>query len=305
MGGLRVNCQEVRTEMSAFLDGELPAERVAVIQSHVSSCESCAGELRAFSAIGELLAATTLPTTAGPSVALRNWDAIAERLNAQPVQLAKTGFNFSGKRLGIFAALVLAGSLLLFVDPGQFRNHGDHEHNTSALSSGDVAIDFATLLDPASRSNQPDRAFEKLSDRYSGQEIAVGETATLLGYQPSIFRGLPAGVQLVSNKVLTLPNCKCEVGQCACGSSGCNCAATLCKRPDGSNFLVVEHCASQDITFGDLKSKRVRYGENEFSLLQSGRILTATWLFAQRRITAIGMASEDEAKTIIAGLAMR
>ncbi|MCC7052149.1 MAG: zf-HC2 domain-containing protein [Gemmatimonadaceae bacterium] len=36
-----IRCREVLGDLSAFLDGELPAERVAALQAHLAGCDRC------------------------------------------------------------------------------------------------------------------------------------------------------------------------------------------------------------------------------------------------------------------------
>lgn len=60
VAGLR--CRDVLEDLSEFLDGGLPPERVAAIQAHLAECETCA---RFGGSVGEIVAALRVgtPTT--------------------------------------------------------------------------------------------------------------------------------------------------------------------------------------------------------------------------------------------------
>jgi anti-sigma factor RsiW len=40
--GAGVRCRDVLADLSDFLDGALPAERVAELQAHLAGCDNCA-----------------------------------------------------------------------------------------------------------------------------------------------------------------------------------------------------------------------------------------------------------------------
>ena len=50
-------------------------------------------------------------------------------------------------------------------------------------------------------------AVDTFATKYEGEEVTVEAAKELLGYQPSISRSIPRGVQLVSTRVLKLPEC--------------------------------------------------------------------------------------------------
>jgi len=152
----------------------------------------------------------------------------------------------------------LAASILLIVRLTTRTNSDSvaHNHIHSLTNNADIAIGFEKLLD--GEASQPIAALNSLSKTFDGREAAIDESETELGYEPSISQALPSGVKLVSNRILKLPPCNCTADECSCGSARCICAASLCKRVDGSEFLVIEHCETQNVSFGHLRSEVLR-----------------------------------------------
>jgi hypothetical protein len=65
-------------------------------------------------------------------------------------------------------------------------------------------------------------------------------------------------------------------------------------------LLVVEHCESQPVSFGDFPSELVSRAEQEFHFLKAGEHYAATWTANQRRLTAIGVNDLEEAALLMA-----
>lgn len=169
--------------------------------------------------------------------------------------------------------------------------------SSTGASSVNAVIDFQDLL---TTGLQPRQALAALSQQFRGKETPPADARALLGYEPSMAQELPGGLQLVSLQVLKLPHCNCPAGKCTCGPGGCNCSVSLCERADGSDLLVVEHCESQPISFGDFPAELVRRAEQEFHFLKAGKQYAATWTANQRRLTAIGVNDLEEAALLIA-----
>lgn len=70
VAGLR--CSEVLGELSAYLDGELPPERAALVEAHVADCQVCASFGAGFGALVEAVRARmTTPEPLPQDVASR------------------------------------------------------------------------------------------------------------------------------------------------------------------------------------------------------------------------------------------
>ncbi len=50
-----MHCLNVRTELEAYMDGELGAEQVALVERHLAGCESCRAELARVQAVVKAL----------------------------------------------------------------------------------------------------------------------------------------------------------------------------------------------------------------------------------------------------------
>ena len=65
------DCTRIEAEISALLDGELPAPEAAAVEAHVRSCPSCAALARDLAAVGRTLRSTVSPSAAPVSPAFR------------------------------------------------------------------------------------------------------------------------------------------------------------------------------------------------------------------------------------------
>ena len=95
----------------------------------------------------------------------------------------------------------------------------------------------------------------------AAEQVAEAEFGRPTFLQASMKRNaLPGNARMVSTKLIQFPYYKCLNGACTYGPGGCNCVACFCERPDGSTYLVLEHCKSQSVTFGDLPVQLVKRG---------------------------------------------
>ena len=278
-----MKCSDVCQRLSEYFDGEVPRAMKTAIAEHLAECQSCADELAAFGRLQQLVQSpVTLPShptwqqynewTANPKPAahrprlIRGWLATAAVL-----------------------ALVLLSALPLAIS----RLRGRGEHST-------VSIDYREVLNVPSP--EPSQIYQSLVQRFGNRTGGEGPEATsdasLPSYTPNTWRTLPNGIRLISNELLTLPQCKCAGGQCRCGPQGCNCAASLCRRPNGSDLLIVEHCATQEVTFGPLKWQHANRDRVPIDMAATQGLLIATWISDHRRLTAIGVDNLDEAQTM-------
>lgn len=297
-----MNCEIVRARLSEYYDGELDPTSIAKFQAHLANCEVCECELSNFSTMSEMLrSADSLASSAYPAPS--SWELFSTRLVApQPTTFLVPAFNVHPK-LAIIGAFALVASVALMVSLNTRMPPGaaDHNHEHSHLGAIDIAINFEELLgDPMSK---PADVFTALSKRFEGRPAAIDESESLLGYRPAITQALPSDVRLISNHILKLPQCNCAVGTCSCGPTGCNCAASLCQRKDGTEFLIVEHCETQGISFGELTSQWVHEDSHDVQILTNGSQLIATWVADHRRLTAIGLSDKAEASAMVTNIA--
>ena len=299
-----MNCEIVKARLSEYYDGELDPTSIAKIQAHLANCEVCECELSKFSTMSEMLrSADSLASSANPAPA--SWEQFSTLLvTPPPTSFLVPAFNVHPK-FAVIGAFALVASIALMVSlntrmpPGAADNNHQHSH-LGAMDAMNTAIDFAELLGDPMR--KPADVFTALSKRFEGRPAAIDESESLLGYRPAIAQALPSDVRLISNHILKLPQCNCAVGTCSCGPTGCNCAASLCQRKDGTEFLIVEHCETQGISFGELASQWVHQDAHDVQLLTNGGQLIATWVADHRRLTAIGLSDKAEASAMVTNI---
>ena len=282
-----MNCKEARACLSSYYDGELERNRAREVEQHLATCEICQGEVRSFKQMTGFLS-----EDASFSPASDSWEKICCRLDegySAPAKVAPRlrmplHFHLTVASLAIAASVMMLGVL-------PFRSDDTHP-----ISQASATIDLSEIVELAAK--EPSLALDAMARRFNGQEVAPEDAEALLGYQPAVADSLPANTRIVSTKLLTLPNCECEDGMCTCGPSGCNCAVSLCERKDGSEFLVLEHCRSQSISFGELAVKSADGDTNSLQFIGNGDRLAASWISDSRRLTAIGLKDVAEAKRL-------
>ena len=287
-----MDCLQVRDRLSEYFDGELDQANSQDISQHLTSCDQCSDELNAFAKLGNMV--REIAVSGSPQDA---WERIAVRLDASPVKPTVNTWQ-NNKSILIASVLALAVTVLVVIG---IRTQSDktltHGHSHSVATT----IDFSELV--ASSPLQRKDAVDTFATKYEGEEVTVEAARELLGYQPSISRSIPRGVQLVSTRVLKLPECNCEDGKCTCGPTGCNCAASVCKRADGSAFYVLEHCKSQDISFGNAIVKLAKVGDHEVQMFESpDKGIVASWLSHDRRLTVLGLKNVEEASSLVVSM---
>lgn len=287
-----MNCEQVQSRLSEGIDGELSAPMESEFQSHLASCPGCEREYREFLALRECLAAA-----AGSSIGRPDWGRLAMRLDETLVSLPPAVPSRARNRFLNGAIFALAVSALGMVVTS-WRS-ASCPRTPSASVATDTFVDWREFID--GRSSQPQVALNRLSEQFEGREASLQEVEQLLGYSPAVRRAVAGGFQLVSTRMLRLPECSCPEGGCQCASGGCNASASLCKRPDGSQFLLIEHCACQRISFGGLVVKSDETGSRRYGIVEAENRLAATWLLNNRRLVAIGLTDGNEVRSLVAG----
>jgi RNA polymerase sigma-70 factor (ECF subfamily) len=74
--GVPMRCEEARSEVSAYLDGELPAERAALLEAHLGACATCPPLYQALVGVTTSLGSLRDPDSVVPP-------ALAERVRAR------------------------------------------------------------------------------------------------------------------------------------------------------------------------------------------------------------------------------
>jgi hypothetical protein len=265
-----MNCHEIRDQLSALMDKELNAELERQVCDHVGSCEACSTELRSFARMSELVRSGIHSTPP-----LNAWDHLSHRLDQQyPMPRPPRRTNQWNILIAACAALLGGVGYTLWL-----MSHAGHDH---AETSAKVRQVFEAHAD------DPARMLAELSDDYAGQEVPMEKAEALLGYLPAANRLRHGTFQLSSTHVLKMPCCVCS--------------ATLCKRADGSSFLVFEHTEEQHVWFGDAPSISTKCGEIDCTCIQVAKGLALTWKEGARQITVVGLTSIDEVSSLTSAL---
>ena len=104
-------CWQIRRQLSAFHDGELPVGEQIALQAHLRECPACAAEAREMDALGSCLRAGALSASVGPEV----WEGlpsiVVSRLKAEDAESISgwTGRVFEDLHL-VWAALGATGA---------------------------------------------------------------------------------------------------------------------------------------------------------------------------------------------------
>jgi len=312
-----MNCEQVRESLSTYFDGELSGVADAQhqeVRDHFASCKACATELSSFQQLRQLVVAKAKPQSSPPS-----WESIAARLdNVSRTALTAGSIRFDQnttepvasstslartltrtRRMAIGGLLTLAASALLFLS---LRD--SYPHRGDAVVQAEVAtINLQPLLELFKTDSE--KALQTLASQHPTTDVSLAKAEAEFGrptfLQASMKRNaLPGNARMVSTKLIQFPYCKCLMGACTCGPGGCNCVACFCERPDGSTYLVLEHCKSQSVTFGDLPVQLVNRGNRPLQQVEVDGTLAISWETHGERLTVIGLRGPQEIETLLA-----
>ena len=335
-----MNCEQVRELLSAYHDGELdslsgkaraagmtigrsevPAASAVPltrrIRDHLADCESCSCDLRSYERLRDLVSSqpthqysppawesievaissgTTLATGSAKDSSTPATVTIPDGLERPVVSASPLK---KARRWAISGLLSLAASALLLFSLRTLPHGNDTVANQPMIAM----INLQPVMELFK--TDPAQALETLANQHptedSSPTIAASEMTNPMVVQASMNGGrLPGNAQLVSTKLIKFPYCKCPEGACTCGPGGCQCVACVCQRPDGSTYLVLEHCKSQSITFGDLPVRLVKRGDRHLQQVEIDGTMAISWEQMGDRMTAIGLRSDDEIDMLLA-----
>lgn len=305
------DCSFVRDHLSAFIDGELAATTVEKVEHHLATCQACGHELAQFRQLSDLVSSSSLDSGFRTKTSqLPPWELLEKQLNSSDTALtvsshveshstpspANTGSR--NRTLMVGAVSALAASLLVIANLWH-PNGGD----LSAVQQTSLAsINLQPVLE--SFQHDPAEALNRLGDQFTVKHIPLAEADTDLGrtaYANAAAKDntLPGGARIASATLISLPFCKCPPGQCSC-KGGCNCVACVCQRPDGSTYLVLEHCKSQGVNFGDLPVKLVVRNGHQLQQVTMNGTQSISFDRPTGTITVVGLRSDAEIETLLA-----
>lgn len=271
-----MDCVTSKEYLSAYCDGQLSAELASQLHDHVSTCSDCSAEVASFGRLSRLIIESNVP--APPTGLWANIETGMQTSTEVRSVVAHRYMEVSPRvlRLGLAASLLLAVGIWR---SSQSHLNDRHRHDELAVNLQDVMSTFA---------KEPLLAVNKLSEQYQGVEVALDAAEDLLGYRPAIGKNLPAGYQLTSTRVLKMPCC--------------NCSASICRRDDGTSFVVFEHDVEQQMSFGDTPAISAKCCGKECRLMQMPKQLAVTWNKGKRQLTAIGVNGIEEVASLVAAV---
>ncbi len=272
-----MNCSEVQERLSAYHDGELSPDLAAEVAAHLADCSSCAAELVSFSELSHMSRRLT-----DPPVPTRMWEELETKIRGEEEHtaiLARFVRNRApGRLFAIAATILIAAGIGVVAYQAWFAGVGhDHRHDH-------IAEDFARFLDGFE--NRPDDAQQILLVNYEGRPATMQEATAVLGYEPVVAKGLPAGCTLQKVYLLKMPCCTC--------------AQVVCRNKDGRSVAIFEHDSDQPVWFGDRPTVNCLCHDVPTSVIQVGDKLAATWKEGQRYITIIGANDLEEVTDFVA-----
>jgi Putative zinc-finger len=145
-----MNCEETKSLLSSFFDGELSAAERDGVAAHVEHCQTCASEL---AGLAELDRKSRLLHAQEPPADL--WDRLAKQLAASRVRAAAP-FGIATRRRFVLAGGALAASLVVGLLASTFvrrrnMNVAPDAEEPAGPNADDVVRINLTLLTPEDR----------------------------------------------------------------------------------------------------------------------------------------------------------
>jgi len=269
-----MNCLEVRDNLSAYWDRELPNDARREIDAHLAECNACCGELQTLADLSNLVTRTPAPEVPGDAWA-RIESAIEDRTGKVVVRPS------AGVRRSRAGTLALAAGLLAVVTGAAIwyqRAGGGNQ-----LQSAPHLAQYASLL-----SRDPAAAQQSLLAAYQGRAVPPDEAARVLGYVPVSLRRSPAGYRLRSAYLLDMPCCRCM--------------QAVYEGGDGQTVAVFEKSPDHPLEFGDRPSVCTECNGQPCQLTQADDRLIVSCQVENRQLAIVGVRNMDEAHTLLAWL---
>jgi hypothetical protein len=258
-----MECPEFSGLLSAYHDGELPADREAAVAAHVRQCPRCAAELKMFRALSQM--ATELDEYPPPREV---WQSIETRLDTKHSDGVKPVAQQARRRSRrkMLAMTLLATFGVTSVIYVVLNTHHKHE------------VDLGPFIDLFEQS--PKDAQMHLVARYSGQRVTLAQAVKELKYQPAAAKDIPPDYELSEANLLQMPCCRC---------------LEVCwqRKRDGM-LCIFEHERDQFVQFGQRDVSTTVCDGNPTRIVQMDGRLAATWKHNGRFITVVG--AEDIAE---------
>ncbi len=216
-------CTSIRGKLSAFYDGELDPRDRREVELHVESCPECRSMLKDFQRLSKLASEMRVDeppehiwTHLEKSLAARGLSPEGTRSPAVVPERQSRMAVFRFRRL---PPQVLAAAAAVLVVAAFLVGY-------SLLSPDDHTLIRREITWLAENLNS-DSVVSYLPQKYAGQTIDPNRFEQQYGYRPVAFRGLPQGYTVEQAHVMEMPCCRC--------------IQTVCRKPDGSRVVILEH----------------------------------------------------------------
>lgn len=250
-----MQCQQACELLSAYHDGELPAEQRVALEVHLESCAGCAAELVELRRLSELTSKLDAPH--------HSRDAALDP-SGQSREPSPTSKSRRYAAITILSA-VAATALIIIVTGGE-TNRG-HEHEDLAQYWQSFQAD-------------PLPVQKRFVARHAGRVVSADEAVREVGFRPAVATRVPELVEIETSYVLNMPCCKC--------------IETICRRADGTTLAVFEHLEKQPGWFPGRPHVNMQCADATCQVTELGNCLAASWPIGNRVVTVVGLRGVDE-----------
>lgn len=308
---MKIDCLSFHEHLSAWMDGELDVEVSLLMQQHLAACELCSHEWKHFQRVDLLTGSLEVSSKCLPA-----WELIEEKMSElQSGQNGKRSERVSDEKQRLYPRsrswkaslgmlLALTASVIAMVSLGRFNriNRPSSQPIQNELATKN-RLHLQSVVE--SFENNPQASLNVLREQYELQELSLADVESNFGratFVSAVLKdgSLPGSAEPEEIRWLSLPNCHCPKGQCACGENGCNCIVSICQRPDGSIYLVFEQCSPQDVDFGELSVELVKRNGFEFQQIRAGSTRAVSFDWASGKVVVIGLRSDSEVELLFA-----
>jgi negative regulator of sigma E activity len=194
-----INCDEFSNQLSDYIDGELPRERVRLIDSHVASCSSCAKKLAKTNLLSDSLKHLKRVTATDQFEERLRARLQEEVVNQQRFGMDRTLFNIQSLPIKpIVSTFAVAAALAIAViSIDSYMN----ENNWSGQPTITPRIEIPPLpitVQPTVRQQLPDPGISNQNNF-----TAVSDSAASIFLNPDVAQSLPYDVlKSIRNQIL-------------------------------------------------------------------------------------------------------
>lgn len=282
-----MNCSEVQSRLSAFVDGEATTAEQQAMDAHLAGCASCAESVSLARKLGY-----QMRELADPAPPAGLWQSIEAQLLNTPTTLPLANnrsvawWSAPAVRWALAASILVVTSvgMGIYYGAGWSDPHGagsahSHRHEAMAATFDTYLERFA--VDPAN-------AHQVLLAAYDSQPVTAESAIGVLGYRPIASTALLPNMKVAQTFVLDMPCCRCSL--------------SVCRRQDGSVVTLLEHQELQPTWFGERPRIECLCDGVPTSVVQVGAQLAASWSHDDRHITLIGANDLEEVTRLVSGL---